>query len=133
MRMIRTFVALAVLSTMAACASMNPVSKAETTEQKAYALYGTFVIFEEQAAKLVQSPEVPANVKQALRDADKAAKPAADAVLDGVQTVLTVRRQLLAGETTEERLAIAVSNLNLWYSTARPKVEQLVKVVKGAE
>ena len=91
------------------------------------------MIFEEQAAKLVQSPEVPANVKQALRDADKAAKPAADAVLDGVQTVLTVRRQLLAGETTEERLAIAVSNLNLWYSTARPKVEQLVKVVKGAE
>ena len=133
MRMLRTFVALAVLSTMAACASLNPVSKTETTEQKAYALYGTFVIFEEQAAKLVQSPEVPANVKQALRDADKAAKPAADAVLDGVQTVLTVRRQLLAGETTEERLAIAVSNLNLWYSTARPKVEQLVKVVKGAE
>lgn len=129
---LRSALALAVLGTLGACASLNPVSKANTTEQKAYALYGTFVVFEEQAAKLVSSSEVPENVKQALRDADKTAKPAADALLDGVQQVLTVKRELAAGTSTNEKLTIAVANLATWYASAKPKVESLVNVVKGA-
>ena len=128
----RTALVLTVLATLGACASLNPVSKADTAEQKAYALYGTFVVFEEQAAKLVSSSEVPENVKQALRDADKAAKPAADSLLDGVQQVLTVKRELAAGTTTNEKLSIAVANLAGWYASAKPKVESLVSAVKGA-
>lgn len=66
---------------LTAC-GVNPFQGAETIQQKGYASYGTFVILEEQAAAVAQDPAVPENVKQALRDADKEAKPVADDLHD---------------------------------------------------
>ena len=118
---------------LSACAGLNPVSKAETSEQRAYALYGTFVVFEEQAVKLVASPEVPESVKRSLREADAVAKPAMDSVLEGVNQIFEIRRQLSIGTSTEEKLTIAVTNLDMWYAGAKPKVEALIRLVKGAQ
>lgn len=111
----------------------NPLKAAETAEQKAFALYGTFEVAETLAAKLVLAPEVPANVKQALRKADREAKPAADALLAAAEEVILIKRQLAAGETSEQKLQIASSNLLMWYTTARPKILHLIQVVEGAE
>lgn len=113
---------------LAACGSINPLARAETLGQKTYALYGEFVIAEEQAAKLFQDPVVPANIKAALSTADRAAKPAADSLLAAILEVDSVRAQLAAGTTTDEKLTIAVANLNQWYTTARP----LILSLKGA-
>jgi hypothetical protein len=41
----------------------SPVQQAETPEQKAYALYGTYVIFQEKAAELVQDSSTSESVK----------------------------------------------------------------------
>ena len=108
---------------------VNPIRAAETAEQKAYAAYGTFVIFEEQAAQLVQSPEVPADVKQALREADAIAKPAADTLLVSARVVASVRRQVAQGTTTNEKLQAAIDTLNTVYMQAIPKIAAFVDMV----
>lgn len=125
----------AILATvvLTACQSLNPIAVAETSEQRAYALYGTFVIFEEQAAKIVQAPEVPDAVKRSLRDADAVAKPAVDAMIVLVDDVLKVKAEVQAGTSDTERLRVITAKLESWYFSTKPKVLDLVNAVKGAK
>jgi hypothetical protein len=110
-----------------------PVQQAETVEQKAYALYGTYVIFQEKAAELVQNSATPENVKQALRDADRVAYPLAESLVEASLEVEAIREQIASGLTTEERLTIAISNLSTIYFSAAPKLLAVVAAVKGAK
>ena len=121
-----------VLLFLQSCASVNPVSKAETIEQKAYATYGTFVIFEEKAAELVSSGTLPDDVSLAIIDADERAKGVADSLLDATIEFIKIRNQLAAGETTQEQLDIAVANLDEWINRAAPLINNLVTTVEGA-
>lgn len=120
------------LMAVAACAPM-PVQQAETPEQKAYALYGTYVIFQERAAELVQDTATPENVKQALREADRVAYPVAESLVDAVLEVEAIRQQVAAGMTSEEKLTIAISNLSTIYFSAAPKLLAVAAAVKGAK
>ncbi|WP_455363609.1 hypothetical protein [[Eubacterium] cellulosolvens] len=115
------------------CVSSNPIARAETVEQKAYATYGTFVIFEEQAAKLVSSGTLPASAVQTIADADRRAKPVADSLLDAVREFNAIRAEFEAGGTGEERYIAAINNLNGWIEQAAPLINNLVAAVKGAE
>ena len=115
-----------------ACTTINPISKAETIEQKAYATYGTFVIFEEQAAKLVSSGTLPDNVSLAIIEADERAKGVADSLLDATMEFIKIKSQLAAGETTQEQLDIAVANLDSWINRAVPLINSLGTAVEGA-
>lgn len=114
------------------CAS-NPTTIAKTLDQKAYATYGQFVIFEEKAAALSKDPAVPASVKEALSKADAAAYPLATSLNDAVLEVDAIRDQLAAGTTTKEKLDLAVLNLNSIYLTAKPSILALVDAVKGVK
>lgn len=116
-----------------ACVSANPLARAETVEQKAYAAYGTFVIFEEQAASLVTSGTVGDNVARVLIAADETAKPVADGLLDATLEFGRVKAEFEAGATSEERFLIAMKSLNDWTERALPLINNLVKSVRGAE
>jgi hypothetical protein len=118
---------------LAACGSLNPLSKAQTLEQKAYALYGQFTIVEEQAASLVQEASVPASAKKAIAQADAVAKPVADKLLAATLAVDRARDDLAAGRTTEEKLLIATANLQRWYDEVLPLIRDLAAAVKGAK
>ncbi len=111
----------------------TPVQQAETIEQKAYALYGTYVIFQEKASELVQDSTTPENVKQALRDADKVAYPLAESLVDASLEVEAIRQQIATGLTTEAKLTLAISNLSTIYFSAAPKLLAVVAAVKGAK
>ncbi len=128
-----------------ACTS-SPVKQAETFEQKAFALYGTYVIFQGKAAELVQDQAVPEQIKQGLRDADKVAYPVAESLVDAATTVSDIRdiidmcAALPAPEsnpactpTNEQRLANALANLSTIYFKSQPIVLNLVAAVKGAK
>jgi hypothetical protein len=117
---------------LSACESLNPIARAQTVEQKAYAAYGQFLIVEEQAAAIVQEPSVPASAKQAVARADAAAKPVADKLLAAVLAVRQVREDIAAGKSTEEKLLIATANLQRWYDEVLPLVHDLASAVKGA-
>lgn len=121
--------AVVLLLALNACGH-TPVKSAQTADQKAFALYGTFVVYEEVGAKLVQSAEVPASVKAVMRTADATAKPIADKLLDASLEVIQIQREIAAGASTQDKLAIANANLARWYQEAEPKIAALVSAVK---
>jgi hypothetical protein len=137
------FVTLAcVLLALCACAS-NPFKAATNLDQRAFASYGTFVVFEEQAAVVVQDPSIPLNVKQALKAADARAKPTADALLASVKEYEAVSIALTqcpnqpdpsqCKATTAQKLVTATANLNQWVTDATTQINALVSAVKGAK
>lgn len=70
---------------LAACSGINlqinPFGPADSLEQRAFAAYGAFVVAEEQAVILVRDKRIPVSVRKAIQQADRVAKPAADALL----------------------------------------------------
>lgn len=124
--------ALAGALSLTGCAG-NPIHEAQTVQQKAYALYGTFVIFEDQGARLVGDPAVPAGVKAAIKSADAVASPVFDAGLDLVLQVESIRADIAAGKTTDEQLLIASANLDRWITEAVPKLAALAAAVRGSK
>lgn len=125
----KLFVVVAALL-VAGCAALNPFSAANTLEQKSYALYGSFVIFEEQAAKIIQSPEVRASLKRDIQQADAVAKPAADQLKVAADSLIAAKRQLDAGATDKAKVRIAADNLSDWYRDAKPKIECFINIIE---
>src|SRR5688572_30912715 len=137
--MIRTLTVAVAMAVLTACTA-NPVREANTFEQKAYALYGTYVIFQGKAAELVQDSAVSEKVKQVLRDADKASYPMAEGLVDAAMEVSRIREILnqcpmqpepdpACVPTNEQRLANATLNLSSIYFGAQPILLNLVAVV----
>jgi hypothetical protein len=60
--------------TLSGCAG-SPVAAAQSTEAKADALYGEFVLAEEAAARVMQDANVPDDVKEGIQKAHAAIKP----------------------------------------------------------
>lgn len=116
-----------------ACGTANPLARAETLEQRAFAAYGTFVVFEEQAAKLISSGELSNSAVRAIGRADAEAKPVADSLLEATLEVGQIREEFLAGGSGEERLVSAMNNLNDWLERALPLIDNLVGAVKGEQ
>ena len=130
---LRVYSMLAVLLVLQACTASNPITRAETVEQKAYATYGTFVIFEEQAAKLVSSGQLPRSTVVKIGDADNRAKPIADSLLEATLQFAEIRAEYEAGGTGEGRFIAATNELNGWVEQALPLINNLVAAVKGAK
>lgn len=116
---------------LGACANLNPFSAANSLEQKSYALYGSFVVFEEVGAKLILSPEVPNSVKRAIQQADAAAKPVVDELKNTADAYISIKLEVEAGSGSKEQLAVVANSLSRWYSEAQPKVRCLIKAVEG--
>lgn len=126
-------IAIPVTLMLPGCGTTSAVKQAETPEQKAYALYGTYVIFQEKAAELVQDSTTPEDVKRALREADRIAYPVAESLVDAVLEVEAIRQQVSTGMTSEEKLTIAISNLSTIYFSAAPKLLAVVAAVRGVK
>lgn len=112
------------------CAS-NPVAAAKTPDQTAYAIYGEFVIFEEQAATVVGDNTVDIHVRQAIQAADAKAKPSADALLRAYTDYATAQRLLAQAQGSAGAVTVASANLEQWIATAQVDVEALVAAVKA--
>lgn len=125
----------AALAILAGCATnpTEPYKAAELPEQKAFAIYGVFVIYEEQGAALVEDPRTLEPVKKAIKTVDAKAKPVVDAMLDSALLVMDVRSKLAKGETTVDKLVIASQNLEHWLNQAKPLVDSMVNIVNGGK
>ena len=132
-RQIQTFYLLAIIFALQACAGSNPIAAAETTEQRAFATYGTFVIIEEQAAKLVSSGQISDSAVRAIARADAQVKSVADSLLDATLEFAVIRAEFEAGGTGEEQFVRAMNELNSWVERARPLIANLISAVQGAE
>lgn len=111
---------------LAACSpGTNPVSGAETVEQKVWALYGIYVVNQELAAKLYQDCNVPEQARKVLKVANDSTYPLSSRLVELALTVEDIRAQVKAGTTSEEQLNIALANLATYYFEVRPKLEGL--------
>lgn len=110
----------------------NPVGAARDLEQRAYAVYGSFVIVEEQGAKVVMDPAVPQPVKAAIQTADAKAKPSADALLNALQQYTTASAEVKAGTSSADKLSIATANLQTWIGEASADVTAFSSAIKAA-
>jgi hypothetical protein len=108
------------------CAN-NPVSLAQTAPQKAYALYGEFVIFEEQAAALKQSGALSGDTLVQVQRADNIAKPTADHLLKTVLAYETFAHTP-AGDPRAAAAGLELSNA---LNDAARDVGELVTLVRG--
>ena len=121
------------LFALAGCQSANPIGAAETSEQRAYAAYGTFVIAQETAADLVEQQNIPRGVRLRIIQAEERAKPVADSLLDAYTEFLIVKAEFDAGDTSEQRLIVASNNLDGWITQLAPLIAELFRNIKGAE
>lgn len=130
--MIRAIVT-ALLLACTGCSVLQPVRVAETPEQKADALYATYVIFQRRAVAIAEQPATPDRVVQALARADAAAAPVMNSMYDALLLVNTVRDEVRAGETPEEQLTVVTLNLERWVDEAVPLVYALLEAVTSFE
>jgi len=118
---------------VAACAN-NPVRVAQTTEQKAYALYGTFVIVEEQAVKLtLPTSNLNQQAKASIINAVQRAQPAIDTMLSGLEKAQKAKADFDAQRIDKPAFQVVVDNLGNWVQQAEPLVLSLTTAVKGVQ
>ena len=106
---------------------------AQTPAQHAFALYGTFVVFEETVADIVERAGTPQVVKNALKAADAVAKPLADVMLVSARSYVAVEAQLANGDPdiTFNDLKMALKELTLAIKFAGPSINALVSAVQN--
>ena len=122
---------LATVGLVQGCASANAIAKAETVEQKAYAAYGTFVIAQEQAAKLVSSGQLSNSAIIRIGETEERAKNVADSLVATTLEFQQVKEEFQRAETTEERFVNAANSLNEWAERLVPLVNNLYAALKG--
>lgn len=120
---------LAVIAMLAACTS-SPDPQTLTLEQKAFKAYGTFVVLEEQAARIYSDASVPADIKAQIQMADSVAKPAADSMLAAAEAVKALRD---AGAATGPELDAATQALQAALTEALTRIVQLRKLIDSKE
>jgi hypothetical protein len=109
------------------------VMRAQTNEQRAAALLGDFNLYQKASLQIGSDASVVPEVRKAVLDAAIAAKPAADSLDDSLRKYRSLKRQLAAGTTTEEKVAIAAGNLQEWVRELLPLVTQLRQLTEGAQ
>jgi hypothetical protein len=132
-RQLFAFYCLLLLIGLQGCASSNPLAQAETVEQKAYAAYGSFVIAEEQAAKLVSSGQLTNNQIIAIGRADERAKAVVDDLIAAVLEFEEIQEEFRRFGTGEQRYINAMNSLNNWTERLVPLINNLLSAVQGAE
>ena len=132
-RQLFAFYCLLLLIGLEGCAASNPLAQAETVEQKAYAAYGSFVIAEEQAAKLVSSGQLTNSQTIAIGVADERAKAVVDDLIAAVLEFEEIQAEFRRFGTGEQRYINAMNSLNNWTERLVPLINNLLSAVRGAE
>lgn len=125
---------LAILPVLHGCpGAYNPFKQAVTAEQKAYALYGTYSIFTKKMADLVETGTLPSNVSLGLIEAESRATPVVNKLSEALDQAVEIAAEVAAGRTSQEKYAIAITNLNKWITEADPLIRNVVDAYKGAK
>lgn len=132
-RQLFAFYCLLLLIGLQGCAASNPLAQAETVEQKAYAAYGSFVIAEEQAAKLISSGQLNNSQTIAIGRADERAKAVVDDLLAAVLEFEEIKAEFGEFGSGEQRYVNAMNSLNNWTERLVPLINNLLAAVRGAE
>lgn len=119
---------------LAGCQGANPIRAAETPEQRAYAAYGTFVIFQERAAIIAEQENIPRDIRLRIIAAEERAKPTADSLMLTLLEFIRVKAEFdTAVDEGDPRLVALTGNLNDWINQLLPLVNELIRNVSEAD
>jgi hypothetical protein len=115
------------------CAQFNPIARADTTQQKALAAYGSLVIGVEQISELLRPDTLPDNVQERLIALAERSAALASAGLAAYNQAEEARADFAADVAAEGRLTAALNNLDGWVTRAEPVVNDLKAAIRGAQ
>lgn len=121
-----------VLGMVGACAT-NPikiVAKAETTEQRAKAVYDVVKVYTQHAAVLMSDEKVPGEVKMAIKKLDAKTYPIMEKVSKDVLEIEKIRKAVMEGKDTVSKLMIVEANLEAWIKVLQNLVSEWSDVIK---
>jgi hypothetical protein len=84
------------------------------------------------ALTFVENPQTPKEIRSALIDAEAIATPTLKELRKSVSLVESIRKEVLAGETTEERLVDATARLGAWTVSLRAQITALQTTIADA-
>lgn len=122
--------ALALLVGLLPGCAANPLKEAKGADEAAYAVLGSYQVFQKQALKVVQDATLPTGIRRAAADADAAAFPVLKALDQSLTTFLDIKAQVEAGTSKEAKLLTAAANLKDWTTKAQAAVKSLRDAVK---
>lgn len=93
-----------------------------TAERCAKGVGETYEVYQKRAAEVVANPSTPADVKEAVRAAESLASGVVVKTLRAGAFYAEVKQQLAAGQTTEEKVALANASLEAWVAKAVPLI-----------
>lgn len=123
---------VAVAAALIGCAA-DPVRAAKTPLQKAYAALQDYQTAQELGLVFVEDANTPAVVKQALIKAEAAATALVHPTRVAAQTLDQIAKDVKAGASTEEKLAIATQNLNQWTLNLQKAVDEFTRAIEQAK
>ena len=123
--------ALVGLLTLAGCAG-TPVGQAKTLEQKVYALYGSFVIIQEQVAELTaEGSGLNRDTQLQLIRTVQRGQPVIDAMLDAFEEYEKARANLSDDESAADYIETVTASLENWVEQADSLVNSLRSALRG--
>lgn len=123
--------ALVGLLTLAGCAG-TPVGQAKTLEQKVYALYGSFVIIQEQVAELTaEGSGLNRDTQLQLIRTVRRGQPVIDAMLDAFEEYEKARANLSDDESAADYIETVTASLENWVEQADSLVNSLRSALRG--
>lgn len=124
--------ALAIVA-IAACAQFNPITQAETSQQRALAAYGTVTIMVEQIAALLAPDTLPDRVQERLIVAATSGEAVARAGLIAYNEAEAARAAFVADATQQGRLNAAITRLDSWATQAAVTIDAIKAVLREAQ
>lgn len=121
------------LSGCAAVQTANAVVAAETLEQRAYALYGTFVALEEAAVPLVRDKSIPKAVRKAIQRADARAKPLADRLRSLAVQLTAARHAYLTSDGDGGKVLALTQSIGAVMAELEPAIREMQAGVAKAK
>lgn len=122
--------ALAMALLLSGCGLTSPFETAENSEQRYVAASGTYEIVLESARNIAANPSTPIEVVRAIDDTQKNATAVFDSLDAAFLDYLAIKAELDAGESTEEKLAIATLNVDRWIDQAIAAYQALARATK---
>lgn len=123
--------ALVGLLTLAGCAG-TPVGQAKTLEQKVYALYGSFVIIQEQVAELTaEGSGLNRDTQLQLIRTVRRGQPVIDAMLDTFEEYEKARANLSDDGSAADYIETVTASLENWIEQADSLVNSLRSALRG--
>lgn len=123
----------ALLALVISACSITPLDvyeAAETPSQKAYALYGSFVEYQQTAFNIVSNPQTPIIVVRVIQQAEAVAKPLADTLLVAADAYVVIAAQYVGGgNVTAAEVAATLVQLKDAVAKAGPSITGFIDAI----